>query len=198
MINRIVLALMASLLSVSVHAAGVAPNPNGTGNIIFQPTNQDIDIISITDSGVLWDYTLYMFDEATILNHYNPNSPNFVNDQTLLSIDPVPMQVEFNGLTATHNQTGDVLELVGDSSFIFGLWNHNFNGGMWIEASYATLKYQGIQDIYDISFQFDNPNNGVNETVAFGVDLTPVPLPAGVWLFMSGLGMLVAYRKTSA
>lgn len=182
--------------SVSLHAAAsnVASNPNGSGNLVFSPTNQDIDILSVSDSNVAWDYTLFMFDDAANLEDYAPNNPSFINDNSILAIDPVPVQIEFNNLTATHNQTGDTLALTGNTNFVFGLWNHNFNGGTWIEASYATQKYAGIPDIFDIVFAFDNPNMGLEETVVFAVDITPVPLPAAAWLFLAGFAGLAGLR----
>lgn len=192
--------LIIFMVSPSLHAANVALNPNGKGNIIFQPTNQDIDILDISDSSVSWTYTLFMFDDAADLTHYDPNTAGFdaLTDQSIMAIEPTPMQIEFNGLTASHNQTNDTLVLSGDTSFVFALWNHNFGGGTWIEATLATQKYAGIPDIYDIVFQFNNPNNGLEETVVFGVDLTPVPLPASVWLFMAGLCLLARLKQRSS
>lgn len=194
--SRMLAAASAVIFSLSLQAAQVATNPNGSGNLVFQPSNQDVDILQVVDSGVAWSYSLFMFDETATLTDYDPNAATFINDQSILAIDPVPMQIEFNGITASHNITGDTLQLSGDQSFVFGLWNHQFNGGTWIEASYASMAYPGIPDIYDIVFQFNNPGTGLEETVVLAVDVTPVPLPGAAWLFLvGGAGIRMAVRQ---
>ena len=59
----------------------------------------------------------------------------------------------------------------------------------------------GLSGDLDLAFQFDLVASGLNDGYSLnliaGVTSSPVPLPASVWLFASGLlGLLVVRRRT--
>ena len=144
-----------------------------------------------------WDYTLFMFDNETDISAFDPNSPGFVNGDDILSIHPLPTQINFSELVVTHQTTGDTLDLTDNNSFIFALWNHDYLDGSWIEATSAELFSPGIPDVFNIFFQFDNPDSGLNEVIAFAVDVVPVsvPIPGALLLFISGLVGLFGFQR---
>ena len=201
-------ALGAALFTIlwlnNAFAASVAPNPNGVGNLVFLPTNEDVDFLSLTSTSdpVGWNFALYMFDDLTDISTFNPNTTDYLNpvDDTGLLEIVFPSQVSFSGLTATGSALPtDTLALAGDSRFSLALFN--INADTWIEATTAVSAGPALPDAQFVSFSWLNPTIGdpglAMETVAFAIDLkvvTPIPLPGAVWLLATGIALLGAVR----
>jgi hypothetical protein len=100
----------------------------------------------------------------------------------------------------SENISSITLEFVnGSNGFINRKFQYKYNGDPWQTAitdasSLATLNFDGQAD----RIQFRAKGKGAkNQFYIVNANVTAVPLPAGVWLFMSGLlGLAAISRRT--
>ena len=169
-LGKFLAAGMLYLSAVSAQASTVFTATDGNVNFAFSN---------------LGSYSLYMFDDDTVA-------------MTLLSglEVPTPSIVTFENSIITagdytaSSATADI-ELSNTKSFILALYDTSVDGGAWILDD-NNPQYFGA-DIYTISF-----NLGNNATMLVDVEVNPVPVPAAVWLFGTGLiGLAGVARRRS-
>jgi hypothetical protein len=164
---------MASLVTGVTHAA----------SIWWQPTGSLVNFFSNTDSG----FNLAIFDVANfdgarnIRLDLNPNPTVLLTGS--VNIDTINFTVlSGSNFTATSTVTGNTITLFGDDQFVLAISLDNIN---WFEPISWT---EGAADsgIYAITF-----TNGVS----ISTNVSPVPVPAALWLFGTGLLGLVAVAR---
>jgi len=145
---------------------------------ILVPSDGDVNFLVSQPFIETFDYTLAVFDEAAIASI---NIDNEITD--ISSLIDVTLTGPFQGINGPTYQG-----LLGLSdNFIVGLSTDD--GTTWLADAGATF---GVNTSL---LNFDVPGTGKNEV--FVVDVNPVPVPAAVWLFGSGLIGLagIARRK---
>lgn len=153
---------------------------------VWNPTNEDTDFIQI---GPIFDTNgadLAMFDDSDF-------------GGAALTIGDAGGEVRFsdNGdgtWDADLWYPGDVapsdsILLSVDNSFVLGM---TWDGGLtyYTDSSYALVS---APDDYRITF-----TDGVTTGRTLAIDVAPVPVPAAVWLFGSGLLGLVGFARRRA
>lgn len=149
---------------------------------VWLPTNADVDFLQFNISGLSTNGgTLALFDDTDF-------------GGTALVIGAAGGQVTFtpSGSDWFANYGSDSILLSTTMQFSLGMsWD---GGATWFsDASYMSLPAGGSPDSYIIRFVGSNPGYVEGTTVA--VDLMPVPMPAAVWLFGSGLIGLVGIAR---
>ncbi|MCA9465174.1 MAG: hypothetical protein KC643_06990 [Nitrospira sp.] len=142
----------------------------------------------------------------TILGNYHADGTekllggalNLMFDQSILNVKSVTVNAptDISGNTGSINNTNGLVDTIGFATF------SGIPGGPF---SFASIEFESIgfgqsllqlSDSTDLVFAWANENaeavavNSVNGIV----NVTPVPLPAGAWLFVSGLGSLFALK----
>ena len=168
--------MAASLLAIgtSAHAATV-----------LVPTDGDINFLDVSATNTPWDYELYMLDDSTTIS-----SSLTSNDGLII---PTPSIVGITGPFSNNyiatNLNADTLTLTGSDQFILAIYN--MNTGDWIEDSGAISLGANSQRIM---FEYNNAND-TTAILAVDVEVSPIPLPASVWLMLSGIGALGLMKR---
>ena len=144
---------------------------------VFAPTDGDVNFLFANLGGG----TLAMFDDT---------DQNYLGSNLTIS---APEIVGFTGPVNANNDfiatgTNGTLNLIGSDQFILGL---DTGGGNWITDS-------AVVSVGANAFQVSFDNNGTLVTVDVQI-IPPVPVPAAVWLFGSGLiGLVGVARRKKA
>lgn len=176
-ISHFLSAAMLGLSATITHAA-----------TIWEPTNNDTDFLQFDFFGITTNGgILGLFDE----NDFGG---------TALVIGSAGGQVSFaaNGSDIEATFSGDNSSILlggSDSHFTLGM---SWDGGMTWFADSASMLTGGSPDTYEISFSGVIGNTSLIEGKTIGVDLQPIPVPAAVWLFGSGLIGMVGIARRSA
>lgn len=172
-ITKILTASVLALTSTVANSAVWLPDVNdSTGNY------QEISFISFgVDSGI---YDLVLFDAGTSASTEPSNT-----SLTLTSVTGI-VDISANPAPYTASVGADTALLGDTAEFELALWNSTSS-----TFSYVT----GFTEIIPgnaYTIEFGNVSGEVH-----GVDLAPIPVPAAVWLFGSGLIGLagIARRK---
>lgn len=163
--------LTAAVISLSTSVANAAT--------IWFPTSGDTDFLQFdftelsTNGG-----SLALFDDA-----------DFGGTGLIIGDSGGQVVFQTNGSNWDASFNGNTITLQDDYNFVLGMsWD---NGITWYEDSSYVLS-GGSPDSYQISFY--NVDMDVTGNT-LGVDLQPVPVPAAVWLFGSGLMGLAAIAR---
>lgn len=166
--------LTAAVISLSANAASAAT--------VWMPTSEDTDFLQFDLAGLNTNGgSLALFDEADF------------GGMGLIIGDTggqVTFQANGSNWDATFSGGGTIM-LVDDYNFVLGMsWD---GGSSWYgDSSYSLAG--GSPDSYQINFDGFNAGLEVMGST-LGVDLQPVPVPAAVWLFGSGLVGLAAIAR---
>ena len=166
---RNILIAFALLASGTVNASTVLSATDGDVNFLFAPL----------PAGV----TLYMFNDD--------DNNNFAAAGSSLLV-PIPSVVGISGPQSgdwlASNSNGN-LTLTSDPNFVMAVWDTNMFGGTWVGDSNPL--WYGNGNAVQLTFMTSGG--------ALVVDVQPIPVPAAVWLFGSGLlGMVgIARRRRS-
>ena len=166
--------LTAAVISLSANAANAAT--------VWMPTSGDTDFLQFNLAGLNTNGgSLALFDEADF-------------GGTGLIIGDSGGQVTFQANGSNWDATltgGGTITLQDDYNFVLGMtWD---SGSTWYDDSSYSLE-GGSPDSYQINFEGENAGLVVVGST-LGVDLQPVPVPAAVWLFGSGLMGLAAIAR---
>ena len=178
--------ILAAALMLTVSSAGAAT--------IWAPTNDDTDFIqldvnSIVDAGISTNGgTLALFDDEDF-------------GGTALIIGDSGGQVVFsnNGDSTwnaevfdSSNTSGGSITLSNNAWFTLGIdWGDGYFGD-------SNFSLSSSPDSYLIVFDGIAPTGQALSGSTLAVDLAPIPVPAAVWLFGSGLLGLVAVARRRA
>jgi hypothetical protein len=162
---------------------------------VWHPTNEDTDFIQLNFGGGLGISTnggsLAMFDDEA----------GFAGPALEIGADGGHVVFSDNGdgswnaeVFDVTNTSGGSITLSNNANFVLGI---SWNGG----ANYfgdSGWSLQSSPDTYLINFDgiVQGPRRISGSTLA--VDLAPIPVPAAVWLFGSGLLGLVAVARRRA
>ncbi len=151
---------------------------------VLAPTNEDVNFI-VSDN----NYTIGIFDEAdtAFQNNLNVNMGYLYTDYAtrtdyysgLISFSPWP---ETTGPYTASNGTLN-LDLGVTTNFIVAL----YDGSKWIADSGVIEGSNGNVSVLMFDISTDLPGQGEKNVVAVDVQMSPVPVPAAVWLFATGL-----------
>jgi hypothetical protein len=145
---------------------------------IWLPTDGDINFSLQT--GALGSYELRIFDEEA----------GIPSGDSLLVVTPDLIYV--NGSTSLHyNSDFSDTGLAYDGDFVLAVSNDGFATWTTGDANMASTLTVPEANMYAVKFG----NIGGFELV---IDVTPVPVPAAVWLFGSGLLGLVGVARRRA
>lgn len=153
---------------------------------VWAPTNVDTDFLQFNFLGISTNGgALALFDDADF-------------GGAALVIGSAGGQVTFTASGADFNATfsgGGSITLTGGASFTLGV---SWDGGLsWFgDSSYALSG--GSPDTYAINFDGIKTDNVPVTATTIAVDLQPVPVPAAMWLFGSGLLGLVGVARRRA
>jgi len=165
--NKWLYVVLGLCLHSSVMATTIwAPTPGADANFLFTTSYS-------ADAG-----TLALFDDQDL----GFNGPHLA----LSAFDHVDFVSTGTGYQAT-NSTGGSLLLSNTFNFILGFTIDN--GATWFSDTSA---FQiGDVNLYYIMF------NGLGGTLAnvVKVSVAPVPLPAAIWLFLSGIAGLAGFKR---
>lgn len=165
---------MALLAAGSSHAATV-----------LSPTDGDVNFFNISLTNVPWAFELFMLDDSTVIN-------NSLTSASGLLI-PLPSIVGVSGPIGSNyiatNANAQTLLLTGSDHFVLAI--HNLNTNAWIEDSGAISMGANAERII---FEYTNANQ-TTAILAVDVAIAPVPVPAAIWLFGSGLLGLAGFGK---
>ena len=93
-----------------------------------------------------------------------------------------------NGLDASGEVIGSIDFFLADGASIIDSWT-------WVDLS-------GLHEVHGLSFSLDSSDQGafgMNTPAYFAVDsISVVPIPAAVWMFISGLGLLGLRSRSKA
>jgi hypothetical protein len=168
--------LTAAVISLSAGVANAAT--------VWMPTNEDTDFLQFEIAGLSTNGgSLALFDEA-----------DFGGMGLLIGTTGGEVSFQANGSHWDAGFNGNSITLLGDYNFVLGMsWD---GGSTWYEDS-SYLLAGGPPDSYQINFDGFNAGLEVMGST-LGVDLQPVPVPAAVWLFGSGLlGLTAIARRRS-
>lgn len=165
--------LTAAVISLSTGAANAAT--------VWMPTNVDTDFLQFEIAGLSTNGgSLALFDEA-----------DFGGSGLIIGALGGEVSFQANGSNWDASFNGNTITLLDDYNFVLGM---SWNGGTdWYEDS-SYLLAGGASDSYQINFDGSNADLEVMGST-LGVDLQPVPVPAAVWLFGSGLMGLAAMAR---
>ena len=168
--------LTAAVISLSVSAANAAT--------VWMPTSGDTDFLQFDLAGLNTNGgSLALFDEA-----------GFGGSGLIIGALGGEVIFQANGSNWDASFNGNTITLLDDYNFVLGMsWD---SGGTWYGDSSYSLQ-GGSPDSYQINFEGENAGLVVVGST-LGVDLQPVPVPAAVWLFGSGLlGLAAMARRRS-
>jgi hypothetical protein len=158
---------MKGLMKIFAVLALFASVNTASASTVMAPTSGDVQFIF--DAGL----QLGIFDDADTA---------FTGSHALLSTSGFD-KVIFAGTTATSALTTNFVNLIGDDSFIVGL----FTGGSWIAESSANV----ITGTNIIQLTFTIPGGGDSLTTV--VDVASVPEPSTVILMLLGIATLLGF-----
>jgi len=166
--------LTAAVISLSANAANAAT--------VWYPTSVDTDFLQFDLAGLNTNGgELALFDED-----------DFGGAGLIIGANGGQVGFQANGSNWDATLTGGgTITLFNDYNFVLGMsWD---GGSTWYEDS-SYLLSGGSPDSYQINFDGFNAGLEVMGST-LGVDLQPVPIPAAVWLFGSGLMGLAAIAR---
>lgn len=143
-----------------------------SATVWWQPTANAVNFMNVTAPG----YSLAMFD----VDDFNSTQSN------ALELNPLVDTIEFaagggSDFTVTSTVSNNSITLFDDNNFVLSI----YDGSNWIEPE-LWFEFMPGSNIYSVSF---------TDSVAFMTNVSPVPLPAALWLFGSGLIGLVAIAR---
>jgi hypothetical protein len=157
---------------------------------IWTPTNEDTDFIQFDFAGITTSGgTLSLFDDdtgfaGTALVIGSAGGNVVFTDNLDGSWD-----AEYFDVT---NTSGGSITLAGGNNFVLGIdWGAGYAG----DSSYSL---QSSPDTYLINFDGVAADGSDRSGSTLAVDLAPIPVPAAVWLFGSGLIGLVGVARRRA
>ena len=144
---------------------------------VLTPTDGDVNFFNISLTNVPWAFELYMLDDSTVINNSLTASNGLL--VALPSIVGVSGPVDSNYIAT--NSAAQTLVLTASDNFILAI--RNLNTGDWIED----IGVVGLgANAQRITFEYTNANN-TTAILAVDVAIAPIPVPAAIWLFGSGL-----------
>ena len=170
-----------------------------TNATVWHPTNEDTDFIQLDfggDAGISTNGgILALFDDDTGLT--GPALVIGQNGGHVVFSDNGDGSWDAEVFDVTNTSGGSITLLGGDANFELGI---SWNGGgfYWGDTGYSL---QSSPDTYLIVFDgFVQTPDGVRRKSGstLAVDLAPIPVPAAVWLFGSGLLGLVGVARRRA
>jgi hypothetical protein len=162
---------------------GIAFTVFGSANAstVLMPTDGDVNFLfSPLPSGV----SLYMFDD---------DDNNLFASATSNLLVPVPSIVGISGPQSGDYLASNVngsLTLSDSHNFVMAVWDANLNSGAGAWVGDANPVWYGNGNSVQLTFA---TSGGV-----LAVDVQPVPVPAALWLFGSGLIGLVGLARRKA
>lgn len=140
-------------------------------SVWWQPTGSAVNFINVTVPG----YTLAMFD----VDNFDGlrDAPLEINPIT----DTINFVASVSDFTATSTVTSNSITLFDDNQFVLSI----SDGSDWFEPVSWSELVPG-SNVFSVVF-----TNGI----AITTNVTPVPVPAALWLFGSGLIGLVAVAR---
>ena len=157
-----------AISATATHASTILMPTDGDVNFLFTPLPDGV--------------SLYMFDDDDN-NNFGAAGSNL--------LVPVPSIVGISGPQSgdylASNSNGN-LTLTNSHSFVMAVWDANLNGGTWVGDSNPV--WYGNGNAVQLTV---NTSGGV-----LAVDVQPIPVPAAVWLFGSGLLGLVGVARRRA
>lgn len=142
---------------------------------IFEPTDGDINFV--LETGSLSGYTLAIFDEIADIGGA---TSLVVNAPELIFVDTSPSQLHNTDFSEVLAYDGDFVLAVYDGT--------NWIGG---DVNYASPLTVPSVNSYAITF-------GGATGFELVIDVRPIPVPAAVWLFGTGLLGLVGVARRKA
>jgi hypothetical protein len=158
---------MKGLMKIFAVLALFASVSTASASTVMAPTSGDVQFI---------------FDAGLQLGIFDDVDTTFAGSHALLSTSGFD-KVVFSGTTATSALTTSFVNLIGDDSFIVGL----FTGGSWIGDSAANV----ITGTNIIQLTFNLPTGG--GTVSTLIDVAPVPEPSTMLLMLLGVVTLLGF-----
>ncbi len=122
----------------------------------------------------------------------------------IVSLTDTDFSLPAPGFTTSHGGTTDGAIQI---DYRLDAANQEFGGSVFASAShdvqisgqpgfsfnYATAL--NIQSLYSLSIVAEIEHSGSGQVTSFDALMSPVPLPAGAWLFLSGLGTIYLSRR---
>ena len=165
--------------------AFLVSGPANAVSTVFFPTNQNINFVFSTNSGSN-GLQLGMFDDANTVFNEGPDYLAIALGNDTVTFSPTIGQNTNYTVTNSSPLLPGSATLLGSDRFILGMKD---TGTGWLEADAVICN--SVAGTCTVSW------SGLSSELI--VDLQPIPVPAAVWLFGSGLlGLVGIARRRSS